>query len=138
MFIHAILHLKDVVIYRIISAVSFNTDWFSCVCILFVTSKQILFAFGCDEGETFQVQFHLQEKVIKLRGCPDDELGLCDWFLVKKNHGDISATCNPDFCNSKQHKFPRWAVFYTQSWWVLVKCCSSVLLIVFQVIVCAR
>jgi len=72
-----------------------------------VTSKQILFAFRCDEGETFRVQFRLQEKVIKLRGCPDDKWGLCDWSVIKKKYGNISATCNLDFCKSKRHKYFR-------------------------------
>lgn len=53
--------------------------------------------FKCD-GETFRVQFRLQEKVIKLSGCPDDEWGLCDWSVFKENYGfiskcDLDATC---------------------------------------------
>ncbi|GFG36484.1 hypothetical protein Cfor_11822 [Coptotermes formosanus] len=52
--------------------------------------------FKCDEGEKFRVQFRLQEKVIKLSGCPDDAWGLCDWSVVKKNYGSISESCNLD------------------------------------------
>jgi hypothetical protein len=75
--------------------------------LLFTTSKQILFAFRCDEGEPFQVQFRLQGKMIKLSGCANDEWGLCDWSVVKMKHGNISAACNLDFSKSKQHKYLR-------------------------------
>jgi hypothetical protein len=58
----------------------------------------MLFAYRCDEGERFRLQFRLQEKVIKLKGCADDKWGLCDWSVIKQNYGSISETCNLDFC----------------------------------------
>lgn len=78
----------------------FSEHWLteiSCVCI-FWQVKKMLFAYRCDRGEPFRVQFRLQEKLLRLKGCPRNRWGLCDWSVIKKKYGYISDTCDLSFC----------------------------------------
>lgn len=54
--------------------------------------------FKCDRGEPFRVQFRLQERLLRLKGCPHNRWGLCDWSVIKKKYGYISDTCDLSFC----------------------------------------
>ncbi|XP_021920643.1 multiple inositol polyphosphate phosphatase 1-like isoform X2 [Zootermopsis nevadensis] len=74
-----------------------NRNWRTSLLTPFASNFVAIF-FKCDEGEPFRVQFHLQEKLLKLKGCKDDKWGLCDWSVFKQNYGSISKTCNLDFC----------------------------------------